>query len=247
MKPPNDTLTLRFRELQALLEKEERFVLIEDLIGISGALFRIYWPAEEVREEGSDAPRAASVCSGDPVTRAAHAFQCSVQEESTGDGGNMSIGRIRNIVTLNDRIDFFVASLEEGIRLHLEGEYVESVRFLSGSAAYDGMIRHVEKIRQSGEEAEGSPGELAEVLAAVGECRLLLGRYLDRLGNFLDTGPALDPFGQEGKALLEAAIEYGREDGLNDKNRKRIAALLRKSQQHYARGFRMIQSLLEKQ
>ncbi len=241
---PNDNLTRKFRTLQSLIKKEGRLVLIEDLIGISGALFRIYWPADE-RPRPDGAPGAASVCSGDPLMRGAAAYQYRLTGRSNEKDNSLSIQQLSDIATLEDRIDFFLDSLREALRLSREGEYFDGERYLSGRTAYQGIIRAVER-EETGKGREGRcREELGEVLPAIGGSRIMLGRYLDRLGNFMGTGPAIDSFEKEGAHLLEAGRLLEEEAGWSHSNRRTILKLLNNAQRNYSRGHDVINSVLE--
>lgn len=239
----NNTLTRRFRALQNLLEQDGRFVLIEDLIGVSGALFRIYWPAE-LAPRPADAPGAASVCSGEPLARAAAAFQYSLLGQSQGRDDALSITPLHGSATLEDRIVYFLDSLREACRLNREGEYSEGERYLSGRGAYEAIIREVER--------EGAgPGRCGEELQAmfpeIGGSRIMLGRYLDRLGNFIGTGPAIESFEREGEDLFEAGRMLENGNAWTGNNRRAMVKKLRSAYKNYSRGFRVIYSVLEEE
>lgn len=236
----------RFRSLQVLLEQEGRFVLFEDLVGAGGALFRLYWSAETAGRS-SGVSNAASICSGDPLARAANAYQFTIVPSAEGSGESFSIMRTGETATLEKRIVFFIDSLEEASRLYREGEHFDGERYLSGRAAYEGMMRAVDREGAAADPAGRCAAELVSLLPAIGESRRMLGRYLDRLGNFIGTGPAIDPFEREGSDLVAAGQIVEEKGGLLPGAVGEVTRLLRDARKQYNRGFRVIHSVLEEE
>ncbi len=231
---------MRFRTLSALLEEKGRFVLLSDLLGVSGALFRLYWPANEARPAGES---AAGICSGAPLERAAGAYGFRIERAERGGGSSLHLVETGGADTLADRIRRFTASLAEGIRLYREREFVAGEeRFYSGRRAYGKMIDRVSNDIVPGRDR--CDEELPALLDTIGKSRIVLGNYLDRIGNFLGTGSAIAPFVREGKALLEAGRLVEGRGGLRDENRSAVVSRLREAEKNCREGFAVILPLV---
>lgn len=197
MKPESaDRLTFAFHRLQSRLGADGRFVPIEDLAGISGALFRIYWKAWDAD--------SAAVCSGDPLRRSAHAYGLAVAaDDPYGERGFEEL-EDPGPMTLADRIELFKVSVDEGTRLAREGEYFAGRSYASGAAAYRALVTDLADVRR-----DRAPGEVWLSLRALFEsiriARRMAALYLNHLANFLDVAPAIGPFRRESRALGEAA------------------------------------------
>ncbi len=212
-------------------------------MGISGALFRIYWLPEPAG--GSD---PQSICSGAPLARAAAAYQYEIDLNT----GVLSDDRARQFETLSSRVDLFLDSLREGCRLASESSYEENGRtYASGRAAYDAMEATL-RDAESGSFPADSQKSLAESARTIGRSRKLLARYLARVANFLGTAPGIGPLDREGIALisiatrLDACLSPGGADNLDERAMRAIARDLRKASSCYRDGIAAIGTTIER-
>ncbi|NNE10013.1 MAG: hypothetical protein HKN20_15740 [Gemmatimonadetes bacterium] len=220
MKPAAaDRLTFAFHRLQERLSADGRFVPIEDLTGISGAPFRMYWKAWDAH--------SAAVCSGEPLRRAARAYGFELASGDTyGENEGFRAIEDQGPMTLRDRIDLFKKSIEEGQRLAHEEEYggegegesdggghdddeggtdgESPLQYASGFAAYRALASDIAPLRRTtaGDETWLS---LRAVFESISISRRMCALYLNHLANFIGVAPAIAPFRRESQALGEAS------------------------------------------
>ncbi len=222
MKPAAaDKLTFAFHRLQERLSADGRFVPIEDLIGISGALFRMNWKAWDAH--------SAAVCSGDPLRRAAHAYGFDLApDDPYAEREGFRPVEDQGPMTLRDRITLFKQSIEEGQRLAHEeelddadggegtdangGEGVNGADgengsprvYASGFAAYRALAGDIAPVRRTSA-TEDVWLSLRAVFESISISRRMCALYLNHLANFIGVAPAIAPFRRESQALGDAS------------------------------------------
>lgn len=184
------------------MSADGRFVPIEDLTGISGASFRMYWKAWEAH--------SAAVCSGAPLQRAARAYGFELKtNDPFAESGGFRVIDNRGPMTLRDRITHFKQSIEEGLRLAREEEYEDvsgaaPLVYASGFAAYRALVSDISSVRRT-TASEEVWLSLHEVFESISIARRMCALYLNHLANFIGVAPAIAPFRRESQALGDAS------------------------------------------
>jgi len=226
----DDDLTRRFRLLFELLRRQGNFVLFEDLLGLSGVLFRTYW---HIRSGDNEPPRwssrSASVCSGDPYQRAARATGVRLVDPDRAGEEGWRLEGADHPNTIDIRIESLRRSMEAGIAFTEEREFRDAGIFAAGHAAYDALAADL--VAPASRFAPHTPEEavrlvpefarlelaswdalpslapiaaLRTTLIALAEARWRLVVYLDRAGNFIAASGGLGQFQREQRALARA-------------------------------------------
>lgn len=225
-----DRITSDFRALGALLARKGRFVLLADLLGAGGALFRTAWHLRE--EEGGPrrwSARSVDVCPGDPLGRAASVYGHRLVR---GEGGGMegaSVEPLASLQGLGLRVDRFADSIRAGLELDRPEEHREEGIFAVGAAAYRTLV--VDLASPPGPFLPETPDEAARLapeveglgvpraswpplslglslhraLVVFGRARRDLAVWIDRTSNFLDSSAAVPFFLEERSHLLRGA------------------------------------------
>ncbi|MFH1277280.1 MAG: hypothetical protein ABIK65_02735 [Candidatus Eisenbacteria bacterium] len=225
-----DRITSEFLALGALLARDGRFVLLSDLLGAGGALFRTAWHLRE-GEGGARrwSVRSADVCPGDPLGRAAEAYGYRLVR---GEGGGMegaALECVEPMQGLGHRVRRFAESIRAGLDLTRPGEHREGAVFAVGTAAYRTLAVDLaappgsflpetpeEAARLSPEvERLGLPPDswpalslglsLRRAFVVFARARRDLAVWIDRTSNFLDSSTAVPHFLKERELLLRGA------------------------------------------